>query len=129
MVILLQNMKKFHETYCCVKNLNILKSKVLLNYLEEFPEVVELSVDVAAHCHWRVHPLHVALLNWKLHCKKKRKSCSTMFNSIHTQNLPRFCTEDLDITFFDHFTLSQLFNLLIQVTCVPHPGQQTISLK
>ena len=38
-------------------------SKDFSDHLEEFSEIVKLSVDVAAHCHWRVHPLYVALLN------------------------------------------------------------------
>ncbi len=32
-------------------------------YLEQFPQIVELSVDVPAHCHRRVHSLYVALLH------------------------------------------------------------------
>ena len=38
-------------------------SKDFSDHLEEFSEIVKLSVDVAAHRHWRVHPLYIALLN------------------------------------------------------------------
>ena len=42
--------------------------KTIPSYLEEFSKVVKLAVDVSAHSHWRVNPLHVALFHWNQMC-------------------------------------------------------------
>ena len=91
------------------------------DHLEEFPEIVKLAVDVSAHRHRRIYSLHVALLNCKIIFLTKYQ---VFFLQKHTKNFPCFSTQDLDVTFFDHFAFSQLFNLLVKVTCVSHPSQK-----
>lgn len=97
-----QQQKRLHTIVAAVHEIAH-KQVVLLGHiaanLEQLLQVVELTVDVAAHGHWRVHTLHVALLH---------------------QDLAGFGAQGLHLVLLDDLAALQLLDLSVQVAVVGH---------